>query len=563
MLSTLRPLAFLPLLAASAAFGQYDLIIRDAKIVDGTGNPWQYGDVAVLGDTIAAVGDVPDSATADTVVHAGKTLVLAPGFIDVHTHIDSDVYDRPLAENFTRNGVTTAVTGNCGYSEKDMAEYFDNMTTQGMAINIASLIGHNTILRNVKGNVAGELTEDQLAEAKAMVEKAMRDGAVGMSTGLIYTPGTYSPLDEIVAMQSVAAQHGGIYASHMRSESLEILAAIDEALDVGRGANSRVQISHFKMPRDMVERIGGSDTTLAKVEQARAEGMEVWIDQYPYTASSTSMSVLFPEWVLEQGHDKAKDMLEDAEVLVKYYKDMADHHEGNRLRKDLSFAVVAYCRWNPEYQGLNLQEMAQIFALQDANGEDVDWKAIPREEWPTVTMKDQYEAVRRIYQAGGASGVFHTLPEEQVVNIMQHPLVAICSDSGIREYGAGKPHPRGYGSNARVLGRYVRELGALRLEDAIRKMTSLPATAFDFHDRGVIAEGKAADLVLFDPETVTDNATFVEPHAYSTGFKLVIVNGEIVVQDDEATGAKPGRVVYGPGWSGSEGGKPIAMAVSE
>lgn len=522
----------------------YDLLVVNARIVDGTGNPWFYGDVAVRDGRIAAIGHL-DGATADTIIDAGRR-VLAPGFIDVHTHADTGLYRQPLAENFILDGVTTIVTGNCGGSVVDVAEYFDTLDRQGVALNVATLIGHNSILREVKGNRAGELTEEQWAEARRLIRKAMEDGAVGFSTGLIYTPGTYSDTEEVIEMQRVAAEYGAIYVTHMRDEATRIVAAIEEAIRIARETDSRLQISHFKMPADVAETMGGSRVTLAMVDAARDAGLEVWVDQYPYTASSTGMSTLLPGWVLEDS-SKVNDILSDEAQVAKVLEDMRQSHEVRRRRRDMSFAVVASSRAYPEFAGLNVKEVAQVLKMRAERGDDVDWRAIAREQWPEVTSEEQYRAVIDMQLKGGASGVFHTMPEAEVVNIMRHPLVAVASDSGVRRFGEGNPHPRGYGTNARVLGRYVREQGHLKLEDAIRKMTSLPALAFRFDDRGVIREGYRADLVLFDPERVIDRATFEQPHQYAEGFDYVIVNGVPVVARGEITGALPGQVVHGPG----------------
>lgn len=525
----------------------YDLVIRNGRIIDGSGNSWFYGAIGVRDGRIAAVGTIAPEAGAKEIDASG--MIVAPGFIDVHTHADADLHDHPRAENFIRNGVTTIVTGNCGSSVTDVRAYLQRLATEGVALNVATLIGHNSILRSVKGDRAGELTPEQLDQARRMVRQAMLDGAVGLSTGLIYTPGTYSNTEEIIELQKVAGRFGGIYATHMRDEATEILAAIDEALRIGRESASRVQISHFKMPTDVARTIGGSDTTLARVMQARAAGQEVWLDQYPYTASSTTIATLLPSWVREEGADKARQILQDPEQRERVLEDMRQNHEILRKRDDMAFAVVSSCKAYPDYAGKNVKEIAQLMKRKQRSTAEASAGGAAASDLPDVTSREQYLAIIDIYLQGGASCVFHSCSEEDVENIMRNPLVAVCSDSGIRVFGSGQPHPRGYGSNSRVLGRYVRQRGVIALEDAVRKMTSLPALAFRFADRGLLREGYRADITIFDPDVVTDRATFEEPHQYPKGIVHVIVNGKLVVENEEVTGALPGMPLYGPGRS--------------
>lgn len=528
------PFVLVFLIASVTLAADYDILIKNGKVIDGSGNAWFYADVAIKDGKIAAIGDLRDS-TADKTIDA-KDRVVAPGFIDVHTHADDDLYRLPQAENFIRDGVTTLVVGNCGGSVRDVAGYFDNLRKRGVATNVATLIGHNTVLRAVKGDKAGELTPEQMQQAKEIVDKAMREGAVGLSTGLIYTPGQWSNTEEIIELAKVAGAYGGIYASHMRNEGAGIMSAIDEAIRIGREGNCRVQISHFKLPTDYAAKVGGSDATLARVVAAREAGLEVWMDQYPYTASSTTISTLIPDWVLQPGRDEARKILEDPEQLPKVLETMKEQYETKRGRKSMSYVVIASTRENPEFVGKNLEQVARIIKY----GKE---KELLREaaSGDTVTMEDQYRAAIQIYLNGGASCVFHGMDEDQVKNIMRHPLVGIASDAGVREFGSGQPHPRGYGTNARVLGRYVRELKLISLEDAIRKMTSMPATAFRFADRGLLRTGFAADVVIFDPQTVIDKSTFDQPHAYSEGFDAVIVNGKVVAENGKMTGTLSGQ----------------------
>ncbi len=546
----LTPLLLSLAIASNAV--AYDVLIENGKVIDGSGNAWFYADVAIDGDKVVAIGDLPDDAPATLRIDA-RGLVVAPGFIDVHTHVDDSILRHPLAENFVRNGVTTIVSGNCGGSELDVGDFFRKLRETKSSVNNATLVGHNTVLRKVKGPVKGELTEAQLDQARALVDRAMRDGAVGFSTGLIYTPGTWSDTQEIVELAKVAGKYKGIYVTHMRSEAGGIKNAIDEALRVGREGGCRVQISHFKLPTDVAERFGrgktinaGSDVTLGLVEAARAAGQEVWLDQYPYTASSTTLNQLLPDWVLEGGPEKAKLILTDSSQRDRVMQSFRESHEASRGRKDLSYCVVASSKFgNGKFNGKNVKQITQLLKLAREQGKSPE--LLGMDALPDVTMEEQYQTCIDIYLAGGGQGVYHSMDETEVANILRHPLVGVASDSGIRVMNSGVPHPRGYGTNTRVLGRYVRELKVIPLEDAVRKMTSMPATAFRFDQRGLLREGYFADVTIFDPETVVDRATFEDPHQYPVGIRYVLVNGTLVFNGEKMTGARSGAVLLGPG----------------
>ena len=538
----------------------HELIVRHGKILDGAGNDWFYGDVQIRGGRIVAVGQVPPARAGVEEIDASE-LIVAPGFIDVHTHADRDVIGAPLAENFVRDGVTTIVTGNCGGSVRDVGAYFERIRERGAGLNVATLIGHNDVLEAVKGGGAARLTPEQMDKAREIVRQAMKDGAVGMSTGLIYRPGIYSPPEEIIELQKVAAGFGGIYATHMRSEGSEIIDAIDEALRVGREANCRVEISHFKLPSDVAKRIGGAPTTLGRVLAARAAGQEVWLDQYPYTASSTSLSVMLPDWVYDKGNDEAKKRLADPEQVKKILADMKANYETKRGRRNLGYAVISSCKVEPSLVGRNLYEAAQIVKLRGRNKDrvgDVELLTAEPEKLPEPTMEEQYLLIIDLCLRGGASCVYHTMDEREVEEILRCPLVAVASDSGIRSFGTGQPHPRGYGTNSRVLGHYVRERKVIPLADAVRKMTSLPATAFRFSDRGLLRPGFVADITIFDEQQIIDRATFEKPHQYPEGIVHVLVNGYPVLRDGRLTGLLPGLPVPGPGVEK----KPITAAVT-
>src|SRR4051812_248255 len=523
----------------------FDLVIRGGQVLDGTGKDALVADVGIKGGKIIKIGAIAPGSAADELDARG--FVVAPGFIDVHTHADEDVLTQPLAENFIRDGVTTIVTGNCGGSVRNVRLYFTTIEKRGAAINVATLIGHNTILKAVKGDRAGELTPQQMGQAKEMVAQAMRDGAVGMSTGLIYPPGQFSKTEEIVELQKVASGFGGIYASHMRSEGSNILAAIDEALRVGREANCRVEISHFKLPADAARKLGGSDVTLGRVRSARAAGQEVWLDQYPYTASSTGITTLLPDEYIEQGVAVAqKKLRDDPAEVANIVKNMLESAKKSG-RTHFGYVVIAGCAAHPDYAGQNIIDLAKAAKLRKEKP-GVELIGLPSDQIPQPSLEDQIRMIVDIFASGGAQCVFHTMNEKEVENIMADPTVSVASDSGIRRYGTGAPHPRGYGTNARVLARYVREKQIITLPEAIRKMTLMPAHAFRFADRGMIKETFAADMVIFDPNKIEDLATFDKPHQYPTGIEWVIVNGQVVCEHGGMTGALPGKVIRGPGY---------------
>ena len=500
-----------------------DLLIRNGKIVDGTGNSWYYGNVAISNGRIIYIGKENNFQATKTIDASG--LILAPGFIDVHTHIEGEEGRNPTADNFILDGVTTVVTGNCGGSNVDIKKYFNFLDSTHLSINVASLIGHNSVRIQVMGRANRAPTAAELQQMQALVAKAMQDGAVGLSTGLIYIPGTYSQTDEIVALAKVAAQYNGLYASHMRDEGDSVTGAINEALTVGRLANIPVEISHFKLSGQ--QNWGRSTQTVQMIRDARAEGVEVTIDQYPYTASSTSLSTLIPDEILADGQDSIRARLQRPEVR-RYVTDYIIKKLKNRKLTHLGYAVVATFRPDSAYNGKSIEEINLLRGNRH---------------------KAKYEAqtVMDMMMNGGAAMVFHGMGENDVRYIMQYPFNMFGSDSGIRLYKQGMPHPRGYGTNARVLGKYVREEKLIPLEEAIRRMTSLPAQKFQLKDRGLLKTGMAADIVVFDETQVQDMATFNDPHQYSKGFRYVIVNGKLVVENGLHTGVRSGAVLPGPG----------------
>lgn len=493
----------------------YDTIVHGGRLVDGMGTPARHADIAIRDGRIVQIGRVGTNAT-ELIDATG--LIVTPGFIDVHTHAEN-ILQLPSARNFARMGVTTLVLGNCGSSRFDVGNFFDQIEATNIAVNIATLIGHGTVRSQIMGgSFMRPPSAPEIAKMQTAVQTAMDDGALGMSTGLIYLPGTFAGTEEIVELAKVVSRSGGIYASHMRSEGDDILEALDELFTIAREARIPAHISHIKLGGQ--RNWNQTDAVLAAIEHARDEGLDITQDQYAYTASSTSIGSLIPEHAQAAGRFAVR--MEDVGFEDELILEMTQ--EAEKRGTDFTYAVISSYASNSSLNGLNLAQAAER-VRNDAG------------------LESQIRTILEIQLNGGASGVFHSMDEQDVHAFMRHPNTMIAADSAVRTWQHGVPHPRGYGNNARVLRKYVREENVLRLEEAVRKMTSLPATTFGIKDRGVVREGAWADLVLFDPGAVNDNSTFESPHQYATGFKFVMVNGRPVTVDDGPTEQKPGRVI--------------------
>lgn len=528
----------------------YTVLIKNAKVVDGAGNPWFYGDIALSGDRVAAVGSL-GGAAAETVIDAGS-LVACPGFIDIHTHSDGPLLVEGAGHSHVRQGVTTNVIGNCGTSLapvteraieylkpqraaddpdlewdwRTMAEYLARLERQGVGINVVPLVGHGSVRGSVMGFDDRPPTGTELSEMKAMVAGAMRDGAFGLSSGLIYVPGSYATTDEVAGLAEVAAQSGGIYATHIRGENDTLLEAVAEAIEVGRRARIPVQIAHFKaMGRHMW---GKSVDSLSMVEKARVSGVEVTCDQYPYNASATGLGAYLPAWVHAGGAGAMKERLRDPAARARVKHDILNGVDGwVSLHKGVGWdnTVITRCVGLEELEGLTVGEIAR---QRGRDGFDT--------------------AFDILLETGGRVGVvYFTIGDEDIERIMRHPAVMIGSDSSaIAAEGPlsrGKPHPRAFGTFVRVLGHYVREKPTIGLEEAVRKMTSMPAQKLGLYDRGLLRPGMKADVVILDPETVADRATYTNPCRYPVGVVHVFVNGKHTVRDGEHLGTMGGAVL--------------------
>jgi N-acyl-D-amino-acid deacylase len=509
-------------LAAGAQPAPADLVIRGGWVIDGAGNPPYRADVALRGGRIVEIGRVAQPGREEW---EAAGLTIAPGFVDVHTHSEN-LPDQPIAENFLRMGVTTLVTGNCGNSEVDLAGFFQRVEAARPAVNIASLIGHNSVrARAMQRNFDRAPTDAELERMGELVEQGMKDGAVGFSTGLIYQPGTFARTEEIIALARIAGAHDGVYATHMRHEDERILTALGEALRICREARVRGQISHLKLAGK--QSWGRTALVLGALEEARAEGLEITQDQYAYTRSSTGLSTLLPDSALEGGKERLRERLADPERRAAVVAEMR-RSLTRKQQPDYAYVQLAAVPPDPSLNGKTLPEAARL-----RTGEG--------------SLEAQIETILALVShpnPGRVTAVFDGMSEDDVRAFMRHPHTMVASDAGPNaEKGEGVPHPRGFGNNARVLGAYVREARVLRLEDAVRRMTSLPAQTFRLRDRGLLRPGAWADLVVFDPATVRDRATFGDPRHFAEGFRDVLVNGVAVIRNGRLTEARPGKAL--------------------
>ena len=516
--------AFL-LLPAIVFAQQYDVVIANGKIIDGTGNSWYYGDIAIKDGKIVGIGKL-NNITATKVINA-KGLIVAPGFIDVHAHIESGIFENPTADNYIYDGVTTVITGNCGGSADDLKRFFARLDSMKTSINIASLVGHNTVRRQAMGLDNRLATAEEQKKMEDLVAQAMKDGAVGLSTGLIYLPGMYSNTEEVIGLAKSAASFNGVYASHIRNEENGVKDAINEAINIGKAANIPVEISHFKVsgPANW----GRSKETLPLIEAARKEGYDVTIDQYPYSASSTNLGIRLPDWAMAGGQDSLKKRINDAVLHKQIVKEMLAMQNKYKY-KNYSYAYVASHSADTTFNGKNISEINKLKGRKSK-------------------MKEEAETILDMMLAGGAQMVYHSMNEDDVRYFMKYPFNMIGADGGVVVYGRGMPHPRAYGTNARVLSKYVRDEQLVSLEEMIRRMTSLAAQKFQLKDRGLLKQGMAADIVVFDINQVMDKATFEQPHQFSAGFHFVLVNGQTVIENGKHTGVKSGMTLKGPGFN--------------
>ena len=524
----------------------YELLIKNGRIFDGTGSPPYAADIASVSGEIVAIGSL-DGEAANTVDAGG--LAVSPGFIDLHTHSDMSFLLDSTAQSKVRQGVTLELAGNCGssfcaplqgaaeemlqsrvsqYTDAfavtwdDFNGYLNALNAAGSTLNLAVQVGHATVRSCVLGLEDRAPNGEELDRMKLLVADSLDAGAMGFSTGLFYAPGNYARLEEVIELAAVAAERGKVYSTHMRDEgshSVGLFVALNEAIEIGRRTGVRVEISHVKCMGPSVW--GRAAAVLELLERTTREGIDVAGDQYPYAAGSTSLTgALFPRWALDGGREATLALMADSNARKRLLKDIESIYTHNRNPEGV---VIARFVSEPHYEGMNMLQIADELGCDPA------------------------EAALRVYESGESQVIIHMMQDVDVDVIAGHPLISVGSDgSSLSTEGilsVGRPHPRSYGTNPRFLARFVRERNVVSLSEAIRKMTSLPASRMGLTRRGRVAPGFAADLVVFDADTVSDTATFDSPHSYPTGIPHVAVNGVMVIEDGRFTGQTPGKVI--------------------
>jgi dihydroorotase/N-acyl-D-amino-acid deacylase len=497
----------------------YDIIILNGTVYDGSLSNPALLDIGIRGDKIVTLGSLADQSATRVIDASG--LAVAPGFIDLHAHLEP-IFSLSDCESHIRQGVTTSLGGPDGRGPVPFGVYLDSLSKKGVGMNVGFLVGHNTVRRKIMNLDNRAPTSSELEKMKNLVAKAMQEGAFGISTGLKYLPGNFSEIEEVIELSKEASTGGGIYTSHLRDEGLEVIASVEEAITISEKADIPVILTHHKVIGKPMW--GKSNETLALVDRARAQGLDIQIDQYPYNASYTGISVLIPSWARAGGHAAFKERIEQPRFRDSIKKGIIFNILNDRGGDDLDRVQFAKVKWMPQLEGKTLKYWCKLKGLE-----------------PSIS--NGAELVIEAQLNGGASCIFHAMDENDVVNIMKHPQTMIASDGRLVKLGDGHPHPRWYGTFPRVLGQYVREKKVLSLKEALHKMTALPAAAMGLKDRGMIAEGYKADLTLFNPDTVVDLATFEKPHQYSKGIEYVIINGKLAIDQTEFKAVKSGQVL--------------------
>lgn len=500
------------------AQNQVDVLITNGKVLDGTGNPWYYTDIGIKGDRIVTVGDLREVSATDTIDAGG--LYVSPGFIDVHSHSGSGLEDPKLsgAEPLLRQGITTVIINPDGGGDTDLEKQKQKLLEHGLGVNVAQLVPHGSIREEVIGMADRAPSPAEMEQMKKLVREGMLNGAFGLSSGPFYSPGSFASTDELIELAAVAAEYGGVYTSHIRDESnytIGLEAAVDEVIEIARKAELPGIVTHIKALGPPVW--GLSSTIVRNIEKARAEGVEVFADQYPYEASATGLiSALVPRWAEEGGHEALVKRLEDPETRSRIKAAMEEN-----LKRRGGADRIQFRYYSPDstIEGKTLKDISEA-----------------RNQSPLETAID-------LISEGAPRIVSFNMKEEDVHRFMQQPWTMTGSDGGLTPMGQGVPHPRNYGAFPRKIRKYVVEQNVISLEEAIRSMTSLPAAVFDFGSRGLIREGMTADIVIIDLDAVQDKADFQAPHQLSEGMIHVLVNGEFAIKDGRFADVRSGKVL--------------------
>ena len=517
------------LVVVSCSKTDFDLLILNGSIVDGSGVDQYKADIGIINDRIVQIGVLSDRRAAQVIDAAN--MIVSPGFIDSHTHAIRGIFDVPTAESSLLQGITTLTDGNDGTSPYPIDDHYSKIESLKISPNWAVFVGQGTVRQKVMGLENRNPTGAEFNQMKSMIAQAMEDGALGISTGLFYVPGSFSSTKEVIELSKVAATYGGIYISHMREEAADILKSINETINIGIEADIPVQITHHKIIGKA--NWGLSSKTLKLVDDAINRGVDVSIDQYPYTASQTSIRALIPQWAQEGGRKELLKRIDDPETRKLLIEGIVERILLDRGGGHPKNVFISKSSWDTSMEGKNLADLCNERGLE------------PTPYNAAIVVFD-------IIKGGGASAVYHAINSDDVDLIMQHPMTSIASDGPLTVFNVGSPHPRTYGTFARVLGTYVRERNIISLEEAIRKMTSLPAKILSIDRRGLVKKGYYADITIFDKNVIADKSTFEDPHQYAVGVSSVIVNGIIVVENGMHNGNRPGKVLRGPGYNSNK-----------
>ncbi len=526
------------MLSVDGQRAEFDLLIRNGRIVDGTGNPSYMGDVGIRDGRIAALGRIADRSAARAIDATG--LVVAPGFIDIHNHSDDSIVEDGDAQSMVRQGVTSMIFGEGGSAApserwKDFSSYFAELLRRGISTNVGSYIGSSTVWTRVHGERSGPVTVDELNRMRAIVREAMEQGALGVASSLSGPPGVWIDTETLVAMCEVAAGYGGIYSTHMRTEGSAVFKSVAEAIEIGRRARIPVDIIHLKIAEHKLW--GKMPELVAAILKARAQGLQVEAHVYPYRAGQNNLASIIPPWAHEGGDQAMIQRIKDPALRPRLESEILNGIPGSDWYNHYTATggwegMLLVTLGNPKYKQFEGKRMSEVIKSLDKPPLDVLFELLAE-------------------NGGSVSTVYFHHAEEDMRYALKQPFVSIGSDGrAVKTEGPlsrGNPHPRYYGTFPRVLGRYVREAQLISLEEAVRKMTSANAAKIRLYDRGLLRQGQGADVTIFNPDTIIDHATFEKPHQYASGVEYVIVNGVMVLERGKHTGARPGAILYGQG----------------